>query len=272
MKSSRFILTTLSSVGVALAGIATSQAAISVYVSAPDIEKAEDSGFTGVSISTEDFSTPAQGAFPGVGGSYTSTAIDATYTAGGGNASTVSANDQYGGNGEGKYLRIPEVSSITIALDNTTYTNGAQYFGFYFTAGDAGNQIDFYDDDTLVYSFSTASLITLLPKNSTVTAINGSVYDTDDYYGQPITNSNINEPYAYLHFIATNGDTFNKIVLSQKDTPFPTAFENDNHSIMEAAPSLPGTLVPVANAVPEPSSALLGGLSALALFRRRRNA
>src|SRR5690606_16133161 len=54
--------------GLAFALPQAGSAAISVYVSPPDIESAEDSGFSGVSILTENFNhlTPgAAGTFPG---------------------------------------------------------------------------------------------------------------------------------------------------------------------------------------------------------------
>lgn len=256
-----------------IASAAASHAAISVYISAPDVEKAEDSGLGAVTISTETFnslSPDEPGSFPGVSG-YASSTIGATYTNGGGlsggSGSKITANDQYGGNGEGNYLGVTGSSSVTITLDNSTYTNGAQYFGFYFTAGDANNFIEFYKNDVLVYTFSTASLLDILPQNTTVTAINGSVYNTNDYYGQPGTSNNTNEAYAYLHFIATGGDSYDKLVLNQMSgTPI---FENDNHSIIAVAPTITPSS-PLVGVVPEPSSALLGMLGAFGLLRRRR--
>lgn len=256
-----------------IATAAASHAAIAVYISAPDVERAEDSGLGAVTISTETFnslSPGAAGSFPG-GSGYTSPTIGATYTNGGGlsggSGSKITANDQYGGNGEGNYLGVTGSSSVTITLDNSTYTNGAQYFGFYFTAGDANNFIEFYKNDVLVYTFSTATLLDILPKDSSVTAINGSVYNTNDYYGQPGTFNNTNEAYAYLHFVATGGDSYDKVVLDQM-TGSPI-FENDNHSIIAVAPTITPSS-PLVGVVPEPSSALLGALGAIGLLRRRR--
>lgn len=265
--------------GLAFALPQAGSAAISVYVSPPDIESAEDSGFSGVTILTENFnhlSPGAAGTFPGAS-PYVSAAIGATYTAGGGltggAGSRIIANDQYGGHEEGNYLGITAGSSLTISLGTTEYVNGAQYFGFYFTAGDARNQIDLYDGDTLLLSFSTASLIALLPKDTTVGTINGGSHNTNDYYGKPGTGQNSNEPYAYLHFVATGGSTFDKIVL-QQNTGSTAIFENDNHSIMEVAPaSIPPTFIGVVDPVPEPSVLLLSaGGFALFGFRRKRTA
>lgn len=241
--------------------------AISVYLSPPDVQSAENSGFSGVTIRTENFnSLPASstlGSFPGAGG-YMSASIGANYTAGGGltsgSGSRVTANNQFCGSGEGNYLGVSVMSSVTITLGSAEYVNGAQYFGFHFSAGNPFNQIDLYDGGTLIFSFTTASLIDLIPANSTVTAIGGGVYNTNDYYGQPGSGLNPGEPYAYVHFIATEGMSFDRIVLQQNSGPFNPFFESDNHSIMEIAPAaIPGTFVGVP-VVPEPSAAVCGRL------------
>jgi len=235
---------------------------VSVYVSPNDIETAAASGIAGVTNYTETFNALATGTTSISG--YHSTAIGATYTTS--TNTKIIANDQYGGYQQGNYLGVPSGSSATITLDPGT---SAQYFGFYFTAGDRYNQIQIYSGNTQLLSFTTASLIDMLPNTagSKVTAINGNTYNTVDYYGKPVTNENGTEPYAYLHFITSGGVTFDKIVLTQ--TSRTTAiFENDNHTILAVAPTLPNTLVVVP--VPEPGSLTLLGLASCFLFRRRR--
>jgi hypothetical protein len=227
-------------------------AAFDVYVSPYDVESAEDSGITGVS--TENFSSRPVGAFT----NFASSTIDGSYTLTSGTVA-IQANNQYGGYQEGNQLAVDNPGSVTLTLNTPV-----KYFGFYFTAGDANNKIELYDGPTLVLTFSTGSLISLLPNNPTskVTAINGTQYFTKDYYGQPVSGLNANEAYAYLHFIATGGSTFNRIVLSE---PTGAIFENDNHSVRATAPAVPGTLV----VVPEPASLAWCGLGLLALRRRR---
>jgi hypothetical protein len=170
--------------GLAFASSLTSDAAFSVYLSPPDVEKAEDSGLIGGSISTENFNslpTGANGTFP-VNGAYISPTIGATYTYGGGPTSGAGAqilgNNVFGGNGEGNYLGVSTSSSVTISLDSSIYVDGAQYFGIYLTASDVNNTISFYQDDALVFSFSNATLLAMIPKNLTLTAIDGSTYNT----------------------------------------------------------------------------------------------
>jgi hypothetical protein len=173
----------------------------------------------------------------------------------------------FGGNGEGNYLGVSTSSSVTISLDSSVYMDGAQYFGIYLTASDVNNTISFYQDDALVFSFSNATLLAMIPKNLTLTAINGSTYNTNNYYGQPGTNLNSNDAYAYLNFVATEGTTFNKVVLSQLGSGS-SKLETDNHSIMATAPVIPSTLVDV----PEPSvfAMSIATVSLLGL-RRHRN-
>lgn len=230
-------------------------AGIDVYASPPDIESAETSGITGVS--TENFSSRPVGTF----GNFTSSTINGSYSLTAGTAS-IQANNIYGGFEEGNQLAVnPQTGRIRLTLDAPV-----RYFGFYFTAGDAANNIDLYNGPTLLLSFSTGSLIRLLPNNptATITAINGTVYNTQNYYGQPSTGSNNGETYAYLHFIANGGTTFNRVELSQI-TSASAIFENDNHSVRTTAPAVPGTLVQV----PEPASLAGFGLLWLALRRRR---
>lgn len=229
-------------------------AGVDVYVSPPDLESALDSGITGTS--TENFESRTVGAFS----NFTSSTINGSYSLTAGTAS-IQANNIYGGFEEGKQLAVnPQTGRITLTLDAPV-----RYFGFYFTAGDAANNIDLYNGPTLMLSFSTGTLISLLPNTptATITAINGSVYNTRDYYGQPSTGSNNSEAYAYLHFIANGATTFNRVVLSQITTAS-AIFENDNHSVRTTAPAVPGSLV----VIPEPAS--LAWLGLLLALRRRR--
>jgi hypothetical protein len=171
---------------------------------------------------------------------------------------------------EGNYLGINANSSTTLTLA-TGQT--AQYFGFYFTAGDGANNITLMSGATVLLNFSTATLISMLPRGSgnVITAINGSQYHTDDYYAKPGNVPNANsEPFAYIHFVATGSTTFDKIILSEGNAV--ALFENDNHSILTAAPISPPSLVYVAGTpIPEPASWSLSlvALGTFLLVRRR---
>ena len=231
---------------------------LTVYLSPNDIQSAEDSGILGASpeqIFTEDFGAMATAPLT----SYHSDTIGVQYTSSGG--TQVLDNDQYGGDNLGSYLGINAGSQATLTLDAP-----AQYFGLYLTAGDAFDGIDLYNGDTLLLAFTTAKLVSLLPKDGTsmVTALNGSQYYTDNYYGQPNSGSNADEAYAYLHFVMSGDDTFDRIVLHQTNNAL---FESDNQSILATRPDIPDSLVAVP--LPEPSSMALLGFALLAMRRKR---
>jgi len=238
-----------------LASVLSAQAAVSVYLSPNGVESAETSGITGVT--TETFSTDT-----GYISSYSSSI--GSYAGDG----FIIAENIYGGYQEGNYLGIQTGNAMTVTL-----TTAASYFGFYFSAGDAGNVVELYSGGNLLLTFKTADLINMLPNTdgSTIQAINGNLYNTKDYWGQPGPNQQAtsNEPYAYVHFVGTNGTTFDQIRFSEPTT---ATFETDNHSVRTTAPELPDTLVNITTTVPEPSGAALAAFSfgTLALFRRRR--
>ncbi|MEK7950961.1 PEP-CTERM sorting domain-containing protein [Luteolibacter soli] len=241
----------------ALSALST-QAAVSIYLSPNGIESAETSGINDIQVTTETFSTGTGyvSSYNGAIGIYAGDGF-------------INAEDIYGGYQEGNYLGIQTGQAMTVTL-----TTAASYFGFYFSAGDAGNVVELFSGGNLLLTFKTGDLIAMLPNTngSQIQAINGSLYNTKDYYGQPngpnqaATN---NEPYAYVHFVGTGGTTFDKIRFSEPTT---ATFETDNHSVRTNAPALPGSLVDITGAVPEPSGAALAAFSfgTLALFRRRR--
>ena len=245
-----------------LVATVASGALVSVYISPNDIQTAADSGIAGAANNTEGFNSLAVGKASIAG--YHSTAISATYTTTGNTG--ISANNKFGGYQQGNYLGVPNGGTTTITLDPGTT---AQYFGLYFTAGDRYNQIQIYSGATQLLSFTTATLIDMLPNTPSgqIMANDGDIYNTADYYGQPVTNDNASEPYAYLHFITSGSVTFDKIVLIQ-GVGSTSTFENDNHTVLAVAPTLPNSLVAVP--VPEPASLTLLGLTSCFLFRRKR--
>lgn len=226
---------------------------ITVFLSPNDIESAEDSGIAGVT--TETFNSRPTGSVNGFAGAV------GTYSG----AGTVMANNQYGGHSEGNYLGIPSGTSSTLS-----FASPKAYFGLYFTAGDGRNSFEVKSAGVTLLIFNTQRLIQLLPNTvgGRITAIDGNEYNTRDYYGQPTTNQNAAEPYAYIHIIGDAGTTFDQIVLSQASGG--AIFESDNHSIRATAPIVPGTFVNITQAVPEPVSALLGLIGVVSMLIRRR--
>ncbi len=227
-------------------------------------------GFAGVSTETFD----GTGETPAAYTTLNSTAINGTYT---GTVSTFSikANDQYGLGGQANYLGVPNGGTTTLTLSTPV-----GYFGLAWDAVDAGNSITLYDqNNAAIGTFNAATFQQLLPNTAgtQITALNGTKYNTTDYFGQPTGTAsvagrqNTGEQYAYLNFVTDPGTKISKLVLKETGA----IFENDNHSILTTAPVVNGTsnLVFVTS-VPEPSTwallAAAGGLMMLTIGRRRR--
>jgi hypothetical protein len=263
---SRFIKYVAFAFAVLCLGSRSAQAGFNVYVSAPSAQSI-DATITGVATETFNSTTPNTNV-----GTYTSTVPGVTYTTLSGTAK-FQANDLYGGYLQSYYLGLAANSSLAANL-----ITPQQYFGLYYSAADASNSISFYSGSTLLLTLNTSTLLSYLPNNntSTVTSINGSVYNTKSYYGQPTSGLNTSEPYAYLSFIATGGTTFDKIVLNQGSSGI---FETDNHSFRLTAPTVPGSYVLIPNnflpPIPEPTTYGMLGLGALGLLiakiRQKKN-
>lgn len=204
-----------------------------VYTSAPGTMF---SNVTGNTLITENFSgfTIPNTSWAPLPGGYTS-ALGTYYQTGG--QSYVKADDQYGA-GQGKYMSIKVGGTVKL-----NFTNPKQYFGFAWPAGDGKNTIKIIRSGQVIGTFTTNNVIAQLPNNASnsVTAINGSVYTTNQFYGKPGTGQNANEPYAYLHFLSSPGLMFDAVELSMGAGG---EFENDNHTVLiDGAPILQGDWV-----------------------------
>jgi hypothetical protein len=226
----------------------TAHAQIAVWMSANDVESSSVSGIT-----TETFTSPF-GTVPsgvlGNGASYSTTGTSSV------------SNGTFGGTTTGNYLRGQSGSNTILTLSTP-----AAYFGIYFCAADAFNDIVISNLGVTVLTFDTATLLSKLNNGvGTVQALDGSLYNTANYFGKPVSGNNPTQAYAYLHFIADAGITFDKIELKQRTGS--ASFESDNHSLRATAPAVPTTFVNI----PEPSSLLLSlsTLGGLMLVRKRK--
>ena len=154
--------------------------------------------------------------------------------------------DIYGGaGGTGKYITPDGMSTLTL---NTSQS----YFGFWWSAADGSNRIEFYSSGTLVASFNPNTALAAL----------GSAY-----YGNPsgtYQGGDSGEKFAFMNVYGTNGTTFDKIEI------YGTGFESDNYTISANPGSVHGTSI-----TPEPSSfftCAVGGLLWLGYSRTRRAA
>ena len=239
--------------------VTQAEAAITVYMSKFDQQAIEDAYGASAGFLTDDFGTKAgnRGTFT----SFTSATTNITYTGTG--SPQIQANDQFGGNGTGNYLGVTSGAVVT-----ATFAAPVQYFGLYITALDANNGLKLYSGTALLLDFSASVLTSVLPNNSTSTvqALDGTLYNTNQYYGQPVTNQNPTEPYAYISFFASAGTTITSVVLTEP--PSTAIFETDNYSIRTTAPAVNTSLV----LIPEPSvisCVVLGGLALIGCRKRR---
>ena len=251
--------------------------AVDVYLSAPFTQNAADDGLnTGgglANTTTETFNAPtfSTGKFT----SFNSAAVPGvTYTSSTGN-STISAAGQYGGGGQDQYVGVANGDSVTL-----TFATPVDYFGLLWSAVDSGNSLQVFDQNNqIIGTFNATTFSSILPRNSTsqITAINGTKYNTIDYYGQPTGSAattttlsnrlNNKEQYAYLNFITEPGTDIKKIVIEETGA----IFETDNHAVITSRPTALGDFVALTT-VPEPSVVvtILAGLGALVFVGRPR--
>jgi hypothetical protein len=232
-------------------------AAIETYVSRFDQEAIEEAYMGGGTFLTGTFGTKNNQR--GVFDNFTQAITGINFAATSG-APEVMANDIFGGFEEGNYLGVTANSTVT-----ATFAQPVKYFGLYVSAVDANNRIQLYSGTTLLLDFSAATLTAMLPNNptSTIRAVDGSVYNTNQYYGQPGTTNNSTEPYVYLSFFATGDTTITHAVLSETGA----IFETDNYSISTTAVAPASSLVVVP--VPEPNAAICVGIAAVGLLAWR---
>lgn len=166
----------------------------------------------------------------------------------------VNAADQYGGAGAaGKYAVAFGSTPYFVSLA-TTLPSGINYFGYWLSALDPGNQVAFYKGATLVYTFTPSDLIKAL----------GSCSASNAYCGNPNSSrlgQNSGELYAFVNFRDSNG-TFDRV--SFQETPAAGGYESDNHTVGYVA-AASGTVVAVAE--PSTAAVLSVGLLGLLGFR-----
>ena len=168
--------------------------------------------------------------------------ITGTYT---GSYNLVSANTYGGAGGTGRYIQTTGPGSYTLSLNA-----GSNYFGLWFSALDAGNQLQFFNGNTLLYTFlpsTYAQLVGVCPTSA----------PQPNFCGNPNTNffnQDSGEQFAYLNFYDLSG-TFNKVVFTE--TISGNGFESDNQTAALLGNGTPIIGTPL-GATPEPASWVYG--------------
>ncbi len=179
--------------------------------------------------------------------------------------------DQYGGADGSDYMYAGQRQDGDATSIDLHLTQPANYFGFWWSAGDATNVISIYDQGVFVAQFTTSDITTLLG-NPTVTALNGTTYTSSSYYGNPTSTflgQDAGEPFGYVSLVA-NGFQFDEVVFSNIGG---SGFENDNNSVYSGALNIPrdySSFVEVSDlpftAAPEPGTLGLAGGALIAIL------
>ena len=132
--------------------------------------------------------------------------ISGTYSGG----LVISSADQYGGAGGTGYY--PELfasgNGYTLTLTTSGGLPGVNYFGLWFSALDAGNDLKFYENGTLLLDFTPVlfqSLVGACPNSSNA------------FCGNPnaiFLNQDSGEQFAFLNFYDETG-YFNEVVFTE---------------------------------------------------------
>ncbi len=169
--------------------------------------------FTSVGVETFDTRTSGAGFTTDFG---TSGAIAATYS-----PVQINSADRYGGaGGTGKYAVAFSGRSYSLhfTADPTLFPHGVNYFGYWLSALDAGNQVAFYRNGVQVGALSPGDVLARIGSNR-------------NYFGNPNTHFsglNASEPYAFINFYDKNG-SFDEVRFSQSTNG--GGYESDNHTV-----------------------------------------
>lgn len=227
-----------------------SPAGLVVTAEAPGIQSSQVAGVT-----TENFDGFSSSAAYLTGTSLT-TAVGAL-TAPSPGFGIVGATIFGGAGGTGNYFAVGNL----LSLQATLALNGPQaYFGFWWSAADQFNQVEFLSGGQVVATFNPATAL-------------GDLADPG-YFGNPNNGADGGERFAYLNFFGTGGTTFDEIRFLNPSNA--SDFEADNFSVFAGPLTPSGSVLEGAATVssPEPNSLTILATASIGLgflrWRRRK--
>jgi hypothetical protein len=135
-----------------------------------------------------------------------------------------------------------------------TFSTPKQYVGFWWSAGNAANQVSFLNEDGIVLAKLDATDLYSAVTGPSLMSGNGDSYNPSDYFGHPgdyldpttvpPTRYAADEPFVYIHAFAKNGQSFKSIQIAGQ------GFEFDNLTTADTAPYVDGRLVFVTDIYP----------------------
>jgi hypothetical protein len=164
---------------------------------------------------------------------------------------TIRVADQFGGADGTRYADANDTIGYTLSL-STTSPDGINYFGYWLSALDGRNTLQFLKEDVVVYTFTPAQVLAAVGANP--------AYFCNPF---PPAGRNCGEPYVFVNLFFTDGDTFDKIRFFQSTNG--AGYESDNHTVgffLEGG----------GNPIPEPATwaMLIAGFGMVGLAARRR--
>lgn len=220
---------------------------ISLYISAPSVQGSHVSGSGVRSENFESIVCPGTAATTTPSGVGTMAWVDnPARTTSGASCSIVTAGD-YGGASVAALNSDPTTGGsgsryLSNGYDDIVFelTAPVKYVGLWWSAGNTDNEVSFYNGTTLLQTVTTSALLTKLAQ-STVTAVDSTVYQSASYFGnprfKPAAPTTPNEPFAYLNLFLSGNYSATKIVIAGG------GFELDNIVTSESESGPTGPMV-----------------------------
>lgn len=132
-------------------------------------------------------------------------------------ADIVAANQYGGAGGTGQHVETFSRAGFTVDFA-TDGIPGVNYFGYWLSALDRGNQLEFWRSGSLVFTFGPDQFIELVA--GCPSPFCGNPF-------APFAGRNAREPYAFLNFRLSDG-VFDRVRFFQDR---PGGYESDNHTV-----------------------------------------